>query len=59
MKTNLNQVIKSFNKKSKINFDNLYFTDLTFCNKVKRLSYINKNHDEFVNQLIKYVQECK
>jgi hypothetical protein len=57
MKTNLKNVIKLFNQKSNKNFNNLYFTDTTFCNKVTRLSFINKNVDDFVNELIAYTKE--
>ena len=57
MKTNLENVIKLFNQKSNKDFDNLYFTDRTFFNKVTRLSFINKNVDDFVNELIAYTKE--
>ena len=57
MKTNLLNVIKLFNQKSNKDFDMLFFTDATFHNKVQRLSFINKNIDNFVNELIVYTKE--
>jgi len=57
MKTNLLDVIKLFNQKSNKDFDMLFFTDTTFHNKVQRLSFINKNIDDFVNELIVYTKE--
>jgi hypothetical protein len=57
MKTNLLDVIKLFNKKSNKDFDSLFFTDTTFYNKVTRLSFINKNVNDFVNELLTYTKE--
>jgi len=57
MKINLQNVIKLFNQKSNKDFDILFFTDTTFHNKVQRLSFINKNVNDFVNELIAYTKE--
>ena len=57
MKINLQNVIKLFNQKSNKDFDILFFTDTTFYNKVQRLSFINKNVNDFVNELIAYTKE--
>jgi hypothetical protein len=50
MKTKLENVIKLFNQKSNKDFDNLFFTDTLFYNKVTRLSFINRNVDDFANE---------
>ena len=59
MKTKLENVIKLFNQKSNKDFDNLFFTDKLFYNKVTRLSFINRNVDDFANELIAYAKGDK
>jgi hypothetical protein len=59
MKTKLENVIKLFNQKSNKDFDNLFFTDTLFYNKVTRLSFINRNVDDFANELIAYAKGDK
>ena len=59
MKTKLENVIKLFNQKSNKDFDNLFFTDTLFYNKVTRLSFININVDDFANELIAYAKGDK
>ena len=56
---NLDNIIKNFNKKTNKNFDSLFYTDLTFMNKVKRLSFKKTSDNEFVNELIKYIEKQK
>jgi len=59
MKTKLEDVIKLFNQKSNKDFDDLFFTNTTFYNKVRRLSFINRNADDFANELITYAKGGK
>ena len=59
MKTKLEDVIKLFNQKSNKDFDDLFFTNTTFYNKVRRLSFINRNADDFANELITYAKGDK